>query len=115
MRGDRRNDGYGIDVFRCENITCVVRTLDTCVRGQHMLQRLWALIAYRNDFAVGETMKVSDNVWSPIAIADDANFEHIFYFLPPVSLEIRARPLQGERIEAKERMSIMDPENWTTE
>jgi hypothetical protein len=46
-----------------------------------MLQRLWALIAYGNDFAVGESMKVSDNVWSPIAIADDANFKHIFYFL----------------------------------
>src|SRR5215510_3815233 len=96
MRGDWRNDGYGINVFRRENIACIMRALDTCIRSRHMLQRLWALIAYGNDFAVSESMKVSDNVWSPIAIADDTNFEHIFYFLPLVSLEVRASPLQGE-------------------
>jgi hypothetical protein len=53
-----------------------------------MLKGFWALIAYGNNFAVGEPIKISDNAWSPIAIADNANVDHILYLLSPVSVKI---------------------------
>jgi hypothetical protein len=46
-----------------------------------MLKRFRALIADGNNLAVAEPIKIPDNVWSPIAIADDANVDHILYFL----------------------------------
>ena len=57
-----------------------------------MLKRFRALIADGNNFAVGEPRKISDNVWSPIAIADDANVDHILYFLSLVSAKVSDSP-----------------------
>jgi hypothetical protein len=58
-----------------------MRTRHTWVPGQHMLKRFWTLITYGNNFAVGESIKISHNVWSPVATANDTYFEHIVYFL----------------------------------
>src|SRR5262245_27162645 len=90
MGGNRRDDGYGIDGGRGKDIPCIAGDLDMWVQSRDALQRFRALIANRDDFAVGEPVKVPDHVRAPIAVANNTNAEHAFYSLVPGSYKLDA-------------------------
>src|SRR6266853_96398 len=93
MRPDRRDDRDSVDVRRRQHLRKVRRQVDAGIGLASAPQRGRVLVADGHQFAVVETLKISDDVGSPVAVPDDADLHRVRRLLDRTKLEPGIFPL----------------------
>src|SRR2546425_480761 len=76
MRVDGRHDGDGVDLCRGQQVGGIRGDGQARIRFGDPLERNRALITDRGDLAPVQTVHVTDDIWAPITVADDAHANH---------------------------------------
>src|SRR5579863_6725998 len=77
MGPDRGHDRYSVDVRRCEQLVAIVGYRHVGIGLSNPLNRLWTLVAHRDNAGMVLAMKVANDVWSPISITDDTHAKDV--------------------------------------
>src|SRR5258708_16979195 len=87
MRPDRSNHCDGVDLRRSQELREVHRQLDTGINSSCAPERVRILVADGDKLTVFETLKIPDDIRTPITVADNTNTNEIRRALVRVGLQ----------------------------